>query len=101
MTKPSPPTTARVQHGACERQQESITRALLIVKTELEEAYAKHGDFNSYHEGYAVILEELDEMWDEIKKRSKDDSSIWFEATQVSAMGVKLMMFADRKMHPQ
>ncbi len=28
----------------------------------------KHKPFNSSHEGYAVLLEELDEVWEEIKK---------------------------------
>lgn len=30
-----------------------------------------HKPFNSYHEGYAIIKEELDELWDEIKNGEK------------------------------
>jgi len=29
-------------------------------------------DFHNQHEGYAVILEELDELWQEVKKNQRD-----------------------------
>ena len=35
----------------------------------MERARTKHKPINSAHEGYAVILEELDEFWDEVKKK--------------------------------
>ena len=38
------------------------------IKLELESIPEKyHKPFNSTHEGYAVILEEMDELWDEVK----------------------------------
>lgn len=42
---------------------------LIEVEAELKQARATHGPMNSHHEGYAVILEELDELW-EICKRN-------------------------------
>ena len=42
------------------------------VKGELLSATEKFGPFNSTHEGYAVIKEELDELWDEIKKNGNE-----------------------------
>lgn len=45
------------------------TKGLLIeVAQELDSARIKHAPMVSPHEGYAVILEELDELWDEVKK---------------------------------
>ena len=39
---------------------------------ELRKATEKFGKFNSMHEGYAIILEELDELWTCIKTKGKD-----------------------------
>lgn len=42
------------------------------VNNELESATAKFGAFHNHHEGYAVMLEEMDEFWDSIKSNSPD-----------------------------
>ena len=51
-------------------------------------------DFHNQHEAYAVILEEIDELWDEIKKNHKkyDLAAQRIEATQAAAMLVRLMV---------
>lgn len=59
---------------------------------ELDRAMGIHAPMHSYHEGYAVILEELDELWDEIKKRSPDRARIRTEATHVAAMALRFMV---------
>lgn len=48
-------------------------------------------DFHNHHEGYAVILEELDELWDEIKRnqRNYDLVNQRKEAIQCAAMCVR------------
>ena len=55
---------------------------------EVARARAKHPAVNSLHEGYAVIAEELDEFWDEV--RSQDDSErlirAYRELVQTAAM---------------
>lgn len=61
------------------------------IHDELKEAESKFGSFNSPHEGYAVILEELDEMWDEIKSKEGTHESIRREAIQVAAMAVRMI----------
>lgn len=38
------------------------------VHQEVAKATELHGPMRSRHEAYAVILEELDEVWDEVKK---------------------------------
>ena len=50
-------------------------------------------NFHNQHEAYAVILEEVDELWDEIKKNQKNYDLLAQrkEATQAAAMLVRLM----------
>lgn len=50
-----------------------------------------HGGFNSAHEAYGVILEEVDEFWDEVKKkrRNRDKVNMRRELVQVAAMAMK------------
>lgn len=66
-----------------------------MIREELRRAYGLHGDFHSMHEGYAVILEEIDELWDGVKKRGamRDRENLTTEAKQVAAMGAKFLMF--------
>lgn len=40
--------------------------------TELQRAEGQHGRYNSYHEAYAVILEELDEFWEIVRQKTAD-----------------------------
>jgi NTP pyrophosphatase (non-canonical NTP hydrolase) len=51
-------------------------------------------NFHNQHEAYAVILEEVDELWDEIKKNQKnyDLKAQRKEATQAAAMLVRLLV---------
>ena len=41
------------------------------VAAEMRSAREKHGPKASAHEAYAVILEEVEEFWDEVKKKSQ------------------------------
>jgi len=68
--------------------------AIYQVLIEYKSATERFGSFNSAHEGYGVILEELDELWDEIKlKQSKrEPDSLFNESKQVSAMGLRFMV---------
>lgn len=72
-----------------------IDRVLSDVKDELLAAYEKHpGRQASLHEGYAVLLEEVDELWDEVKKKAskRDLVKVRDEARQIAAMAVRLIV---------
>ena len=44
------------------------------------------------HEGYAVILEELDELWEEVKSQHPDRQRMRAEAAQVAATALRFMV---------
>jgi NTP pyrophosphatase (non-canonical NTP hydrolase) len=66
-------------------------RLIRVVRAELTSARMKFPAFNNSHEGYAVILEELDELWDAIKtnQRLPDQRR---EAIQVVAMALRFCL---------
>lgn len=57
---------------------------------EISRARQKFPPFNSAHEGYAVLLEELDELWDAVKQHKGPErySAMRQEAVQVAAMAI-------------
>ena len=57
---------------------------------ELKRATRGYGPFNSPHEGYGVIKEEFDEMWDDIKANRFKESKV--EAVQVAAMCIRYIL---------
>ena len=61
------------------------------VVAEFRRASAKHAPMHSPHEGYAVIREELDELWDEIKTDRGRSQAAMLDAMQVSAMGLRYL----------
>lgn len=69
------------------------TDALKAVHRELLEAILNYKPMNSLHEGYAVLLEEVEELWDEVKKKpsKRDIAKIRDEAKQVAAMALRIM----------
>lgn len=64
------------------------------VRHELEEATRQYSSFRTAHEGYAILLEEVDELWDEIKKKptERDSRKLRAEAKQVAAMALRFMI---------
>ena len=71
-----------------------VNRVIDQVAAELDRAYAKFPvPQTSNHEGYAVVLEDLDEAWDEIKR----DNSVYArkEMIQVAAMAIRFIADLD------
>lgn len=71
-----------------------INDVLEAIQEELSIATSKFGPFASQHEGYAIIKEEVDELWEEIKSKHSPDrrSNIQSEAIQVAAMAVRFLV---------
>lgn len=73
-----------------------LSETLADVEGEVQKACARFAAFNSAHEGYAVILEELEELWAEIKddKRTGDVRYVLMrkEAVQIAAMAVRFVL---------
>jgi hypothetical protein len=61
---------------------------------EAERATLLYPPFNSEHEGFAVLKEEVDELWDEVKKspRKRDPAKLRVEAVQVAAMALRFLV---------
>lgn len=67
-----------------------IDAALAAVRLELIRATEKFGPFKSAHEGYAILLEEVDELWYEVKANNRQRQRE--EAYQVAAMAVRFLV---------
>ena len=58
----------------------------------LLKARAKHGPMVSAHEGYAVLIEEVDELWEEVKRQERDPAAMRKEALHVAAMALRFIV---------
>lgn len=65
---------------------------LFDVNAELERATRKFGPMASPHEGYAVILEELEEFWQAVKTKGYTREQARDELLQVAAMAVRCIV---------
>lgn len=64
-----------------------LDRALAKIRAEVLKAKEKYPtNFNSVHEGYAVLAEETDELWDEVKAKEFDKAKGEKECVQAGAM---------------
>lgn len=75
--------------------QQKLTAALNEIEAEVIRAKTLFPtDFYNQHEAYAVILEEVDELWEEIKKNQKnyDLPAQKKEAIQAAAMLTRLIV---------
>ena len=71
---------------------EVVHSLLAEVGKELFKAEAKHAPMNSAHEGYSVIREEMDELWDEVKQDTGGTPNARKEAIQIAAMAVRYVL---------
>lgn len=69
-----------------------IDAVLAEVKHELFRAMAKHAPMHSAHEGFSIIAEELDELWEHVKADSATTIDGREEALQVAAMGMRFAL---------
>jgi hypothetical protein len=76
-------TTTSVQPG------EEFDVVLELVRQEMILSAVKYGGYASVHEGHAVIREETEEMWDEIK--AKNTTRAIEEAIQAAASAARFV----------
>ena len=73
-------------------------KLLLEVEEELDRAQIHYPGFHSLHEAYAVILEEVDELWE--VTRQKNSHKIGFqgkeECIQIASMALRAII--DRQL---
>lgn len=67
------------------------------VAEELRRARVKWAPMNSAHEAYAVILEEVDEFWEEVRKKQTayDPIAMRMELLHVAAMAARAVDDVD------
>ncbi len=77
-------------HESADREMMAIT----AIVVELRRASLINGPFHSAHEGYAVIKEEIDELWQEIKKKTlnRDPEKLQEEAVQIGASAARFII---------
>ena len=69
-----------------------VEHALTLIYDELTKAQEDWPPMNTVHEGYALILEELDELWDEIKMGKGTTREAASEAVQTAAMSLRYLV---------
>ena len=69
----------------------NTTTAMRKILLEHGSAIKKFKPLNSPHEGHAVIREEFDELWDEVKRREQDYAAMEKEAIQLGAMVIRFL----------
>lgn len=69
-------------------------KAIEMIREEYEKAISEHEPFHSAHEGYGVIKEEFDELWDEIRKKesARSKEAMTLEAVQTCATLIRFLV---------
>lgn len=62
------------------------------VMNEHDHATSQHPRLNSLHEGFAVLAEEVDELWDEVRKKAdqRDPDDIRTECVQIATVAQRI-----------
>lgn len=66
--------------------------ALRLVKEEIDRAQSQFPPMNSAHEAYAVLKEEVDELWAEVKAGNGTGHHGVSEAVQTAAMAIRYLL---------
>ena len=69
-----------------------VCEAVEAIREEYRRACLGHFAFNSPHEGWAVIFEEVEELWQEVRRRDHDPAALRAEAIQVGAMALRFLV---------
>lgn len=75
---------------------DDIGELVRLVGDELERALKRFPRFNSPHEGWAVIREELDELWEHVRDNTGRSAEAQLEAIQLAAMALRYALDLTR-----
>lgn len=74
------------------RKAKPTVNGLSLIQAEHDKAKKKYpNNFNSNHEGYSVLKEEVDELWDEVKRKNPSKAQLREEAVQIGAMALRII----------
>ena len=62
------------------------------VQAEVLRAQAKHAPYNSPHEGWSVIFEELEELREHVQADTKQEAEARKEAIQIAATAIRYVL---------
>jgi hypothetical protein len=68
------------------------------IEDEIKKAEFKFPEYTSYHEGFAIINEEVDELWDNVKSKNASIKEHYDEAKQIACTAIRYMKMCKRKM---
>lgn len=80
------PAQANEPRAVIRDEDDLMSGFFVLANHELMRARAKHGPMHSHHEAYAVLLEEVEEVWQECKSQTPNPARIVSELIQVAAM---------------
>jgi hypothetical protein len=67
---------------------------ILDMKLEATRCLKKHGPFHSEHEFYAILMEEVEELWEVIKKAPLEHR--WHKRQEAIQIGALILAFLDQ-----
>ena len=75
------------------RALDEVTDELRRLKALCDDPDHPFDKLQSVHQGYGLLLEELDELWDEIKKKNdlRNTKAMREEAKQLAALAIRFM----------
>lgn len=90
------PVCGRKSFAYAHAKQERRSAFIAAMEDELSRAYAKHGEGQwGRHEMYGILKEEVDELWDDIKRDAPLEDVV-VELVQVAAMCLRYYEQGDR-----
>lgn len=77
------------------------SRIIEEISEELDRSMVHGSEFRSLHEAYAVIFEEVDELWEiaKQKRRDRDPAALRVELIQIATMAIKTIRSMESSPH--
>jgi NTP pyrophosphatase (non-canonical NTP hydrolase) len=70
-----------------------LDEAIIVIREAYESAMTQHPKpYNSQHEAFAILKEEVDELWEEIRKKDRNRAAVRLELTHVGAVVIRFLV---------